>query len=129
MIDLFRIDVTVQGMIERRPDPIAVADVSGRRASLADHANLGHASRRLPGQLDHVGEIDPHVLDIGQENERAERDRRNRLDPAALAQDGVADRVAGCRVGVVELARADLGDPGAVSGVLERASPLRRTHR
>ena len=71
-----------------------------------------------------LAKVDPHVLDIGQENERAERDRRDRLDPAALAQDGVADGVARCRVRVVELTGADLGDPGAVGGVLEGAAPL-----
>ena len=44
--------------------------------------------------------------------------------PAALAQHGVADGVAGRDVHVVELAGADLGDPGAVPGMLERAAPL-----
>ena len=49
-------------------------------------------------------ELDPDILDVGQEDERAERDRGDRLDPAPLAQDGIADRLAGRDVHVVELA-------------------------
>ncbi len=124
MIDLVRIDVAVQCMIDGRRDPIAVAGSLGGAPLLADHANLGHAPRRLPGQLDHIrAKVDPHILDIGQENKRAERDRRNRLGPAALAQDGIADGIARRGVRVVELARANFGDPGAVGGVLEQRCP------
>ena len=76
MVNLIGIKVAVERMIERGGDPLAVAGVLGRSPLLADHPNVGHSARQRPGQLDFmVVKLDPHVLDVGQENERAERDR------------------------------------------------------
>ena len=68
-----------------------------------------------------LAELDVHVFHVGEEGERAERDGSDRVDPSTTAQDGITDRLAGRHERVVEFAGADLGDPGAVAGVLEDA--------
>ncbi len=125
MIIVIGIDAAVDGAIEGRGDPVAVLGACRRGPALADHADIGDAARGRPGQLGVVvADLDAYVLDVGEEDERAERDRSDRVDPIATAQHGITDRLAGRDERVVELAGADLGDPGAVGGMLERAVAL-----
>ena len=90
MVDLIGIEVTIDRMIKRRRNALAVSRVPGRTALLADHPNVGSSARQCPGQLDlMVVQLDTHVLDVGQKNKRAQRDCADGLDAAPLAQDSV----------------------------------------
>ena len=45
MVNLIGINVAVERMVERGGDPLAVAGVLGRSPLLANHPNVGHATR------------------------------------------------------------------------------------
>jgi hypothetical protein len=78
MINLIRIEITIERVIERRRDANAVSRVSRRTSLFPYHSHFGDAPRKRPAQL-HLAmpELHANIFDIGKEEERAQRDRSN----------------------------------------------------
>ena len=125
VINLVLPQAGVERLVERGGNPLAIAGTGRGRTQLADHADLEHAMGRNPRQFDFPGpRFHPHILNIGQVNQRTDRDGGQRLGLAALGEHGIADGLARLEVPVFKFARRDLGDPCAVAGMLGQAATL-----
>ena len=129
MVDPVVLQAVVVGFFAKRLDPVAVPGAARSRATLADHPYVDRRRGERPRQIDRpAADRDADVLDLAEQGDRPDGHGARRGDPAPLAQDGVADRLAQLDVGILQRRLAHRGDPGSVGRVRQRSPWLAQNH-